>query len=291
MADVYDSEIEHGSDVLKHPPERLRELLANDRFPRSAGYDPAWILSNEMGPNVLWLTEALTDAMQLEPGMRVLDMGAGRGLSSVFLAKEYGVRVWANDLWVKPEAIWQVAREAGVEDQVCPIRAEARALPYAREFFDAVVCVDSYAYYGTDDLDLGYLAGFVRPGGRIGVIVAGLAQDFEDGQIPEHLTRRQASGGVFWDPKECTCFHTTDWWKRHFERSQVVDVEVARDLEDGCGLWLQWERARAGGGYSGFPSDEETLVEDDGRYLAFPLLVARRRDVAIGTHSTQFRLP
>ena len=291
MVDVYDSEIEHGDDVVKHTFERLRELLANDRFPRSACYDPAWIMANEMGPNVLWLTEALTDAMHHEPGMRVLDMGAGRGLSSVFLAKEYGVRVWANDLWVKPEDIWQVAREAGVEDSICPIRAEARTLPYAREFFDAIVCVDSYAYYGTDDLYLGYLAGFVRPGGQLGMLVAGLPQAFEGDMPPAHLTRAQASGGVFWDPKECICFHTTDWWRRHFEKSQVVDVEVASDLEDGCALWVQWERARAGGGYSGFPSDEETLVQDDGRYLTFPLLVARRREVEIGTHSTQFRLP
>ena len=291
MVDVYDSEIEHGQDALKHTPERLRELLANSRFPRSGGYDPAWIMGNEMGPNVLWLTEALTAEMHLEPGMRVLDMGAGRGLSSVFLAKEYGVRVWANDLWVKPEDIWQVAREAGVEDSICPIRAEARALPYAREFFDAIVCVDSYAYYGTDDLYLGYLGGFLRPGGQIGVIVAGLTQDFEGDTPPEHLMRPQTGGNVFWDPKECGCFHTTDWWRRHFERSQIVDVEVARDLADRCRLWAPGERARSGGGYRGFPSDEETLARDDGRYLAFPMVVARRRDVEVGTHSTQFRLP
>ncbi len=49
------------------------------RFPRSGGYDPVWLMKNEMGPNVLWLTEALCEHMTLEPGMRVLDMGCGRG--------------------------------------------------------------------------------------------------------------------------------------------------------------------------------------------------------------------
>jgi SAM-dependent methyltransferase len=222
--------------------------------------------------------------------MRVLDMGCGRGLSSVFLVKEYGVRVWANDLWVKPEDIWKVAREAGVEDRVCPIRAEARALPYAEDFFDAIVCVDSYAYYGTDDLYLPYIVRFVRPGGQMGIVVAGLTEELEDGP-PEHLTRPQRNGAVFWDQAECTCFHSTAWWRRHLGRGGLVDVEVAEDLEDACELWLRWERARDGGGYSGFPSDAETLERDGGKALAFPLLVVRRRkDAAIQPHSTQFRL-
>jgi SAM-dependent methyltransferase len=284
------------SDDTKSPRvtnEQLRELLAHPRFPRAGQYDPAWIMAGEMGPNVLWLTEALCEHMSLTPGMRVLDMGCGRGLSSVFLAREFNVRVWSNDLWVKPADIWATATEADVADAVCPIHAEARHLPYAEGFFDAIVCVDSYPYYGTDDLYLPYLARFVRPGGQIGVVMAGLTQDI-DGPVPVHLTRPQQNGGVFWDPLECTCFHTTAWWRHHFEKSSVVEVEHAADLPEACLLWQQWEHARdqAGGGFSGFPSVAETLECDNGRYVTFPLLVARRKpDVEIGTHSTQFRLP
>jgi SAM-dependent methyltransferase len=275
---------------VRHDAATLRRLLHHPRFPRSNAYDPAWVMENEMGPNVLWLTEALVEHMRLEPGMRVLDMGCGRGLSSVFLVKEHGVRVWANDLWIPPTDVWRTAREAGVGDAICPIRAEARALPYADGFFDAIVCVDSYAYYGTDDLYLSYLVRFLAPGGQLGVVVAGLTEEIGL-EPPEHLTRPQANGRVFWDRVECGCFHSTAWWREHFRRSQVVDVEVAVDLEDGCRLWAQHERARAGGGFSAFPSDLETLERDDGRSLAFPLLVARRKaDVALGPHSTQIRL-
>lgn len=266
--------------------------LSHPRFPRANRYDPTWIMAGEMGPNVLWLTEALCDHMTLEPGMRVLDMGCGRGLSSVFLAREFGVRVWANDLWVKPEDIWATAVDAGVADAVCPIRAEARQLPYAASFFDAIVCVDSYAYYGTDDLYLPYFARFVKPGGQIGVVMAGLSQEL-DGPVPEHLTRPQENGDVFWDIQECTCFHTTAWWRHHFEVSGLLTVEHAEDLPEGCALWAQWEHARetAGGGFSGFPSNAETLERDNGQYLAFPTLVARRKpEVELGTHSTEFRL-
>ena len=63
---------------MPYTKAELTEMLTIDGYPRSATYDPEWVLENQMGPNVLWLTEALTQAMNLEPGMRVLDMGCGR---------------------------------------------------------------------------------------------------------------------------------------------------------------------------------------------------------------------
>jgi cyclopropane fatty-acyl-phospholipid synthase-like methyltransferase len=73
------------------------------RFPRASTYDAQWVLKNAMaGPPALWLVEWLAEAMTLQPGMRVLDLGCGRATSSIFLAKEFGVTVWAADLWIKP---------------------------------------------------------------------------------------------------------------------------------------------------------------------------------------------
>lgn len=60
---------------------RMKQLLKNDRFPRSAIYDPEWVLKGWMGPNVLWLAEWLCEKMVLKPGMRLLDMGGGTGKS------------------------------------------------------------------------------------------------------------------------------------------------------------------------------------------------------------------
>ena len=54
--------------------------LVSERFPRSSAYHPDWILAAVSGgANPLWLTEWLTEAMDLHPGMRVLDLGCGRG--------------------------------------------------------------------------------------------------------------------------------------------------------------------------------------------------------------------
>lgn len=258
------------------PPEPDLRLLDWERYPRASRYDPRWVLDNEMGPHALWLLEELLDGVALEPGWRVLDMGCGRGLTSVYLAREHGVQVWANDLWIGATENAVRFREAGVADRVFPIHAEAHALPYAHGFFDAIVSVDSYHYYGTDELYLRYVTRFLRPGGTLAFIAPGLVREL-DGDVPEHLARRQASGATFWDPAECWSFHSADWWRRHLAKTGLVEVAESRLLEDGWRLWLRWERARAGGGHTGFPSDAEALEADAGRTIGFVKVVARAR--------------
>jgi len=253
-----------------------RDMLRNDAFPLSATYDSDWVLENQMGPNVLWLTEWLCGEMGLAPGMRVLDMGCGKALSSVFLARTFGVQVWANDLWISATENWQRIREAGVEDRVFPIHAEARSLPYAEGFFDAIVSMDSYHYYGTDDLYLLSFGKLVRPGGRIGIVVPGLMQPI-DGPAPAHLTRKQASGGTFW-VDDCWTFHTADWWRTLWDHTALVDVELADTLPDGWRHWLKWDRALDAFGKRLFPSDAETIEADAGRYIGFVRMIARRRE-------------
>ena len=113
--------------------------LHHPRYPRSNGYDPQWVTRNQMGPNALWLTESLTEVMTIEPGMNVLDLGCGRAMSSIFLAREFGARVWATDLWIPATENQERIVEAGVADLVTPIHAEAHTLPFAAGFFDASI--------------------------------------------------------------------------------------------------------------------------------------------------------
>ena len=41
------------------------------------------------------------------------------------------------------------------------VRAEAHALPFGKDSFDAIVSIDAFEYFGTADSYLPYLAGFV----------------------------------------------------------------------------------------------------------------------------------
>lgn len=98
--------------------EEKMKLLIDEKYPLSAKYDPEWIYENKMGCQCLWLVESLSQIMTLKPGMRILDMGCGNALTSIFLAKEFGVTVFANDLWVSPTDNWKRICNAGVENLV-----------------------------------------------------------------------------------------------------------------------------------------------------------------------------
>src|SRR3954454_21794976 len=175
------------------------ERLTSGRSPRSSKYHPDWVLAGVSGgANPLWMTEWLTEALDLRPGMRVLDLGCGRAMSSVFLRREFGVQVWAIDLWFSASENLLRIRDAGVGDGVFPIRADARSLPFAAGFFDAIVAIDSFVYYGTDDLYLDDLARFGRPGGPVAIAGAGLMREV-DGPAPDHLR-------AWWTP-DLRCLH------------------------------------------------------------------------------------
>ena len=238
--------------------------LISERFPLSSRYHPDWVVAGASGgANSLWLAEWLASAMELRPGMRVLDLGCGRAASSILLRREFGVEVWATDLWFSASENLRRIRDAGVEDGVFPIRADARSLPFASEFFDAIVCMDSYVYYGTDDLYLSNLARFVKPGGRIGIAGAGLTREV-DGPVPDHLRE-------FWTP-DLWCLHSAPWWRRHWERTGIVDVEVADAMPDGWQHWIDWHRVIA-------PDNAveiRALEADQGRTLGYVRLVGRR---------------
>jgi SAM-dependent methyltransferase len=152
-----------------------------------------------------------------------------------------------------------------VDDGVFPIHADARALPFPAEFFDAVVSIDSYFYYGTDDLFLQTLARFVRPGGVIGIAQAGFMHEVE-GPIPEHLR-------AWWTQDQPWCLHSAAWWRRHLSRTGILDVDLADSLADGWTFWRDWLKAIA-------PQNTveiQALEADAGRCFGYVRVIGRRR--------------
>jgi len=134
-------------------------------------------------------------------------MGCGKGITSVFLAKEFGVTVFANDLWISATDNLKRFEEAGVAELVFPIHAEAHALPYAEGFFDAAISIDSYQYYGADETYFPCTySKLVKTGGQFGIVVPGLTREFDKGYpdtLKEHWEGKcsaftaRIGGGVF----------------------------------------------------------------------------------------------
>jgi SAM-dependent methyltransferase len=223
-----------------------------------------------MGPNPLWLLENVLPDLELRPRMRVLDLGSGKGASSVFLAREFGVQVSAVDWWIRAEHAARTFREAGVDRLVTAVRAEAHALPFDQRWFDAVVCIDAYEYFGASPDYLPYLARFVKPGGRIAVATPALRTEPAPGRIPPHVAAVVGDEALRW--------HTARWWRSLWEASGAVEVLSARLQEDGWEDWLRWQRAadRSAGHFAG-SAVLDMLLADGGEQLTFALLAARVR--------------
>lgn len=246
--------------------------LYNDRYPRSNDYDPGWVFENQMGPNALWLMESLVEVLPIEPGTRVLDLGCGRAMTSVFLAKEFGAEIWATDLWIDASENQERIRQAGVENLVVPIHSEAHALPFAQGFFDVVVSVDAYHYFGTDDLFVGYITGFLREGGRIGVVVPALFEELGP-EVPASLR-------PFWEWDFCS-FHAPEWWRNHWQKTGKVRVDCADAIEDGWKDWLLFDEASipslTGWRQAAATNSAAMLKTDQGKLLGFSRVVATKR--------------
>ncbi|MGI6633272.1 MAG: SAM-dependent methyltransferase [Bacillota bacterium] len=251
--------------MLKRDSSREEWLsLARRRgYPRSDKYDLRWIMENALGSHCIWLAEAITNVMELTPGMRVLDLGCGKAISSIFLAKEFGVQVWAVDNGISASDNLRRIHEAGLGDRVFPLHADARSLPFAEEFFDAAVSINAYWLFGTDDFYLSRsFAPLLKPGATAGLIMPGLKQELQ-GELPAHIK-------PYW-LTDVIAYHSPQWWKRHFERSGSVDILISDCLEgnEGVEIWRDWARIM---------NVADPLVDDDGgRNISFVRLLVRRK--------------
>ena len=68
-------------------------------------------------------------------------------------------------------------------------------------------------------------------------------------------------------------FHSPAWWKRHWEKTLLVEVRCAEILEGGHEHWLAWEMLK------GTPEDDpefRLLALDQGENIGFGVVVAVR---------------
>jgi len=245
------------------------------KYPKTEKYDQSWIEHNWMGPNPLWLLEELCENMDLRPGMKVLDMGCGKGVTSVFLAKEYGVTVFATDLWISATDNLRRFEEAGVVDKVFPIHAEAHALPYAESFFDAAISIDSYHYFGASESYFpDVFSKLVKPGGQFGIVVPGLTSEFEMG-YPETLEK-------LWFPELFT-LHSNKWWRNLWGKTGICEITACYDIDDPKALWRPWAdwavenfEKEFGDDGGGADFDVRFLEADTGNDIALISLAAKK---------------
>ena len=205
-------------DPRRHPI--LRQLSRDDIYDHGRG----------MAPGGLLLADALANELSLRPGDTVLDLGCGRGQSSVALASRFGVNVVSVDLWIGTDERMQKASEAGVEDAIIALQGDVRkGLPIERESVDAIFSMQAFHTFGTQPWVLRYLTSLLKPAGRIGIAQGCFRTE------PENLPPLFANTDG-WNA-EYDKYHSPNWWARHFAACEGLDIESAYEILDGDVLW------------------------------------------------------
>ncbi|MCL2410175.1 MAG: methyltransferase [Treponema sp.] len=70
------------------------------------------------GPNGIRQSEELASHFAITKDMKILDLGCGMGLSSLYLAQEYGAEVFATDLHADPTQNHDNFQSLGIADKI-----------------------------------------------------------------------------------------------------------------------------------------------------------------------------
>ena len=234
---------------------------------KSEKYNTPALQAKIMGPNPVKLEEELLLNHRIPDGAVVCDLGSGQGLTSVFLAKESGFTVYAADLWSEPEENRKFFDAMGLDrEQIVPVKADATALPFEKEFFDAVVSTDSYNYFGRDGRYLDEkLLPFVKSGGYIYIAVPGMKKGCHNALPPELL--------LSWTPEQLDYLHDVDYWREIVGKCRGAEVLSVQEMESNDEVWADWLRQE--NEYA--VSDRKSMEAGGGKYLNFIAIVLRKK--------------
>jgi cyclopropane fatty-acyl-phospholipid synthase-like methyltransferase len=187
-----------------------------------------------MGPNSLRILEELLikHPLTLSADCAVLDLGCGKGLTSLALARETSAKVYANDLWIPAEANAERFDNWGMGEQLIPVHEDANALSFAKETFDALVSIDSYHYFATQK---GFFEGkilpFLRDKATVLIGVPGIKDEFA-GRSEELLSD--------WLGDEAYMFQSPHTWKKIIGHHDRVDLLETWEMDCFDAAWREW---------------------------------------------------
>lgn len=237
------------------------------KYEKSLKYNTDTINKKIMGPNPLKLLEELMIDNKIKTGSVVMDLGSGQGITSIFLVKEYGFKVYATDLWSNEEENRKFFDEMGLTDkQIIPVQADANGLKYDKEFFDAVISTDSYNYFGRDEKYLDdKLLPFVKKGGYIYICVPGMKKDYHN-NIPKELL-------LSWNIDQLEYIKTLDYWKNIVSKSKNSEIVSIYEMKSNEECWNDW--INCDNEYS--KNDKKAIDAGACKYLNFIAIVLKKK--------------
>ena len=223
-----------------------------------------FLKKNMMGPNAMRVTEELTSYLNIKEDMRILDLGCGCGLSSLLLAKKYGASVFAADLWISPTENFERFKSIEIDDKVIPLSVDAtKGLSFANNYFDLLISVDAYHYFGTEEKMLSTLIPLVKKDGYIAVAVPGLKYEFGE-NVPNEMK-------PFWVEDMERTLHSLKWWKDLWSKEKGIEIVDCREMECCSQAWSEWLTAY----HTVVAGDIKMMEAEDGKYFNLVQLIAK----------------
>jgi len=185
----------------------------------------SWGLTKHMGG--LEATKELIELCHVNKNSYVLDVGCGVGLTACYMAKEYGCKLIAID--ISEEMIKraeEMAKRKGVEDKVEFKVADAQALPFEDNLFDAVISESTNAFIENKQKAINEYKRVAKPGGYVGFNEVTWIET-PPPELVEYLSH--ALGGAE--------FLTTEGWKGLLKEAGFSNI-IARIHTTTA--WRQW---------------------------------------------------
>ena len=239
---------------MKLTSNQINEIIASfhtpdrSRYPELDEYTRDEMYEDFFGGGGLYLATQMVRTMHLEKGDIVLDLGCGKGPTSIYLAKHFGVNVIAVDLWTSATFLNQKFTARGYRDLIVPLQIDVtKELPFAEDYFDAIFCMNSFNFYGGNVEFLHHLLNHLKVGGELCIGTEVLTDEFTEEQQRNppsvyafKLPPPNEHVNVFEDDFKKQ--HTPDWWSKLFENSGLLQVECCEELEDADVLYEELVR-------------------------------------------------
>lgn len=222
-----------------------------------------------MGPNSFRLLDELIRRSPEDVHFdRTLDLGCGYALTSMFIANETDSQnVYAFDLWIPASENYLRIQNNHLEDKIIPIHGDALDMPFAHNYFDSIISVDSYHYFGCKEgVFAEKILPFVKKGGYVMIAIPGI-REIPQGELNE-VFMTWAEG----DDSEL--FKTTSWWEKllNDECNDQCDI-IVKEAECFDVAWQEWFDT----GHEFGMRDKEFLEKGLEQILNFILIYVRKK--------------
>lgn len=162
----------------------------------------------------------------------ILDLGCGKGLTSLILAKETNALIFANDLWIDKKDNEARFKSWNLDNRIKSFQEDANNLPFLKHQFDGLVSVDAYHYFGAEE---GFFENkilpFLKKNSTVVIAVPGIKDEYRDQN--EFLLKD-------WLGKEACLLKSKSYWIDLFKRCQSVKEMDIYEMDCFLKAWKEW---------------------------------------------------